>query len=292
LPLKRQAEMPEYDPDSQAGNSGSPKPALCENCATVLRGPYCHACGQSAHNPLNSLRAFLADTIGDVAQVNSRTAQSVRYLVARPGFLTRAYLDGHRVRFLQPLQLYFVAATLFFLVATFRPLVTFDPHTQIVNSSLGAVSAGGHITTEEFAELKSRGISKELFQERFRTAVNGNLATFLVGSIVLFTLCVSLLYFTKRMTLAAHAIFVLHWVAFYLLVMIFDRLLPGAVGVLVFWRGVLFLGTTAYLMLALKAVYGESWVITMAKGLVLVLLFNLIMALWVVSVISFAMETI
>ncbi len=30
-------------------------PKACENCATALHGAYCHACGQSAHNPVRSV---------------------------------------------------------------------------------------------------------------------------------------------------------------------------------------------------------------------------------------------
>jgi hypothetical protein len=67
--------------------------STCANCGTALAGDYCHECGQK--------RQIL------------RTPQ---YLFTRPGFLTREFIEGRRVRYITPVRLYLSMIALFSVV--------------------------------------------------------------------------------------------------------------------------------------------------------------------------------
>jgi hypothetical protein len=267
----------------------TPNPAVtgtCANCATVLAGPWCHACGQAARDPMASVRVFVAHITSNLLSVDSRAVRSLRDLLLRPGVSTRAYLHGERVRYTAPLQIYLLAAAVFFLVNTWRPIVAFDTRTRAVSARLSAMGVSGHMTDAEAARLAARGITVDMFSERFDAIVQGNLPTFMAGSILLFALALHAFYRGRGYSYMAHVVFALHWCAFYLLLMIGDRLLPTS-GILHDVALIaIFLVGLAYLARALRVVYGQSWRATIAKSVGLMVCFQLVLSAWVLSVVS------
>ena len=251
---------------------------VCENCGTELAGPFCYQCGQRAHR-FGSLWQFVRGSL----DFDSRTLRTLARLFTSPGTLTREFLAGRRVPYMQPFQVYLLAAAVFFLVNSFRPFVRVDLETRQIRSSLSIASAAGDIGPDEVQQLAARGISLDVFKERFQNTVQQNLPTFMIGSIVLFALTLALFYIFSNRNLLAHIIFSLHWCAFYLLLMVLERLVsrgtsPNAVGT------ILAVIALVYLTLALRRVHGQSWLLTILKSCALFLVFNAILALWVVSV--------
>lgn len=59
----------------------------CPNCFAHLEGRYCHVCGQEAKEKLQPLHRLLVEGLGDLFTFDSRTAHTLGYLFARPGFL-------------------------------------------------------------------------------------------------------------------------------------------------------------------------------------------------------------
>lgn len=269
---------------------GAAKGAACDNCDAPLVGRFCHACGQAAEPPTRSVRAFLRQTAADLTSLDGRVARTLGLLLARPGRLTREYLEGRRVRYTQPLQLYLGAAAAFFFVNAYRPFLTFNARTSVITSSLSAAGVSGTLDPEMRATLAARGIPLELFRERFETAVTGYLPAFLIGSVLLFAVAVQVAFRRPRRAYLEHAVFALHWSAFFLLLMIVDRLLPqhpGGPGVadrVVSAIAVLYLG------LALRHVYGQSWLATGIKTLALFVVYQLLLSLWMLSAVAVAFQ--
>lgn len=104
----------------------------CENCGTALQGRFCHACGQPAEPPTTSARAFVRQAAADITNLDSRILRTLGLLLGRPGRLTREYLEGRRIRYSKPLQLYLGAAAAFFFVNAYRPFLNFDPRSGVV----------------------------------------------------------------------------------------------------------------------------------------------------------------
>lgn len=114
------AAAPAERPAPDRPAAADPEPSrgrCCENCGTVLAGPYCSACGQRHHDhPVHSFRHFIREATEDATHADSRLWQTLIALLFRPGFLTREFLDGHRVRFLPPVRLYLVVSVIYFLL--------------------------------------------------------------------------------------------------------------------------------------------------------------------------------
>jgi Protein of unknown function (DUF3667) len=89
----------------------------CLNCRATLVGQYCGQCGQRATNRLISLWELIRDAFGDLFELDSRLWRTLVPLLARPGQLTRDYLEGRRARYMPPFRMYLVLSVLFFVVA-------------------------------------------------------------------------------------------------------------------------------------------------------------------------------
>lgn len=86
----------------------------CPNCGTPAPNQFCPACGQEQKDVHRSFWRLMHDFLGDTFTFDSRLVRSLRPLIARPGFLTREYLDGRRARYIPPLRLYLFISVLFF----------------------------------------------------------------------------------------------------------------------------------------------------------------------------------
>jgi len=104
--------------------------AKCLNCGTLLQGAYCHACGQAGHVH-RSLKHMFEEVLHGVLHFDSKSWRTLPLLIARPGVLTRRYIDGQRVRYVSPLALFlFMIFLMFFVVSS-----VVDSDTNIAESS-------------------------------------------------------------------------------------------------------------------------------------------------------------
>lgn len=90
------------------------KDEACANCGARLRGPFCSACGQSSKTLKRPALALLQDVAEGVTNWDGRFQATLRTLFARPGEVTRDYLNGRRARFTPPFRLYVMATLVFF----------------------------------------------------------------------------------------------------------------------------------------------------------------------------------
>ena len=92
-------------------------PSECANCGTVLNGKFCHACGQHAHVH-TSLLHLAEEVLHGVLHFDAKGLRTLPMLVARPGELTRRYIDGQRTRYVSPLALFLFMVVAMFFVAS------------------------------------------------------------------------------------------------------------------------------------------------------------------------------
>ena len=88
----------------------------CPNCATELAGNFCAECGQSAKDLKKPFVSLIRDIMGDVFSFDGRLFRTIPALLFRPGHVTRAYIDGKRMRYVPPFRLFLITSVLFFLV--------------------------------------------------------------------------------------------------------------------------------------------------------------------------------
>ncbi|MEO8155159.1 MAG: DUF3667 domain-containing protein [Rhizobacter sp.] len=90
----------------------------CSNCGTPLTGAFCSSCGQRAHIH-RSLLHLAEEVLHGVSHFDAKGWRTLPLLVARPGLLTRRYIDGQRTRYVSPLALFLFTVFLMFVVFSF-----------------------------------------------------------------------------------------------------------------------------------------------------------------------------
>ena len=105
------------DDTTAASATAAANPPHCKNCGVELLGPHCHACGQPVSGLVRHFSSIVGDFFDSVFDLDSRMLRTMWPLLARPGFLSREYFEGHRVRFVSPVRLFFFLIVLAFFLA-------------------------------------------------------------------------------------------------------------------------------------------------------------------------------
>ena len=82
-----------HAPEAPPGGEPAAPPARCENCAAELHGPYCHACGQSVHNPIRHFGHAVEEFFEAFWHLDGRVFRTLRDLWS-PGRVAINYLAG------------------------------------------------------------------------------------------------------------------------------------------------------------------------------------------------------
>lgn len=271
----------------------------CANCGAAVSGKYCSACGQSIEFHLHSLWDFLGEAAEVLTHADSRLWRTLGPLVARPGFLTRKFLAGHRASYLSPFRLYFVLSVLFFLVVSMTgqptsrsgnapgavPATTSDARRGLEDDPHRSTDPGRQKTAAEFCEgvvghslvpsankmrepfvsacIKSQADNGQQLRENFIR--NMGRAMFLFLPVL--AAFMKLLYWRPQRSYVTHLLLLIHNHAFVFLLM-------ASVLAVTHWIHPSNAALPAFVMLgyliyylyqSMRRVYGESWWRTLIK---------------------------
>lgn len=280
-------------PDTTAEAEGVPVAAppsaagtiRCANCGTPLTGRYCSECGQRHFDhPVHHFWHFVSEAFEDLTHADSRLWQTLIALLFRPGFLTREFLDGRRVRYLPPVRLYLVLSVLYFVIAAVVPQPEFQQpivtqkgsYTVVTPFGVGAVSAtqAKRVCVTKFhytGPLASR------FDANCIKALTGNgdlkdnflhnagRALFIL--LPLLALVMKALYRKPPLHYVEHLLFFVHNHAFLFLVLGVEALLTGLGPP---WlrpvlHPVVWIYVCVYFYASMLRVYGQGWLLTATK---------------------------
>ncbi|MEI9985858.1 MAG: DUF3667 domain-containing protein [Aliidongia sp.] len=110
------------------------KPAVvssCLNCGAPVPGHFCGDCGQSRDDHSRSTLSLVHEFFEHHIMLDSKMLRTAYALVLRPGSLTRAYIEGRRVRYVSPFRLYLFMSFAFFLALYFSGLAVFQVNGRI-----------------------------------------------------------------------------------------------------------------------------------------------------------------
>jgi hypothetical protein len=88
----------------------------CLNCGHFVPEIYCSHCGQPNTEAKLTVKDLLHDFIHMFTHFDGKFFKTLRVLFTRPGFLTRAYLEGKRRQYLPPVQMYVFTSAVFFFI--------------------------------------------------------------------------------------------------------------------------------------------------------------------------------
>jgi len=79
-------------------------------------GRYCHICGQENVEVKESFWHLATHLIYDIMHFDSKFFDTLKYLLWRPGFLSKEYLRGRRASYLHPIRMYVFTSAIFFII--------------------------------------------------------------------------------------------------------------------------------------------------------------------------------
>lgn len=273
--------------------------AACKNCGTATRGNYCHQCGQPAHVHVPSAREFLHEFLGHYVALEGKLWKSLALLLFKPGFLSREYIEGRRVRYLEPLRLYLSFSIIFFALVKFSGAELFDPEINIERPAASAQAASrgtgavlGAATPEQaetfgsfqktlvgwaaaidprLGQRTERFLDKpvEVQQDAVKRAFFGYAPYAIFALMPLFAGYLKLLYLGSGRRYGEHFLFALHTNAFAFFMLSVMILVPASWGFIHF---LMFVWLAFYLPTAMRRVYGGGRLGTGLRWLILMTL--------------------
>ena len=260
----------------------------------MLAGDYCSHCGQHAidlHRPFSSL---VSDAVGDILNLDTRLARTLRPLMLKPGQVAKEFIAGRRAAHVPPLKSYLIAALIFFGLFTIFPsrapvrvFVEGSPEQEAARNEGGSrttFSLPPHIRV--YDDWYQGAVTRAMKQpEEFAHAVYSNVPRAFFFLVPVFALFLELLY-RKQGFLIDHLVFALYYHAFvfldFSLLFLAARSGPYLTGLGAAAIGLVIFGwLVAYLPIALRRVYGGSRMMTGLKlatlGLLYILAFFAVM---------------
>ena len=136
----------------------------CKNCEAYLKTEFdfCPKCGQKVNDKL-TIRVLFYNTISNYFSFDARFLKSFFPLMVKPGYLARKYIEGKRLLFLHPAQMYLFISVVFFFIFS----ISVQDQTEIVNKELKrtlekneSLSAIDSIKFEEIDSLDKAEVRK------------------------------------------------------------------------------------------------------------------------------------
>ncbi|HYG40977.1 MAG TPA: DUF3667 domain-containing protein [Cytophagales bacterium] len=89
----------------------------CPSCGENFKGNYCCKCGEKVFHPKDlSLKNFFTNAVYTFSHVDTKFFLSLKFLLLKPGLLTKSYISGARVKFGKPMQIFLLSNLFFYFV--------------------------------------------------------------------------------------------------------------------------------------------------------------------------------
>jgi hypothetical protein len=253
----------------------------CLNCGHVTTTRFCPECGQENTNYRVSLGRLLGDLFEELFQLESRLWRTLWALVRHPGLLTREYNAGRRVRYTTPLRLYITTSFVFFFLAAVVPPHVQDTREIKVELSKNDIDIDNLPPPKNWLDKRVReklGVLHKLdpkeASRRARELLLSNTPKVMAVLVPLFALLLMLVFW--RRFYVEHLVMALHTHAFYFLAGGLAELTrSGAV------ENLVLLAACVWAYVAMHAVYGQSWLRTLWKAVLVFLIYGVLVGIGV-----------
>lgn len=243
----------------------------CRSCGSFYRTRYCGSCGEkSLEEDDFRLGKILGDGIEALTNLDSRFLRSFKLLIINPAKLSRNYIEGIRVPYMKPFQIFLIANLVFFIF-----LGDFDifrtPSKWLFNDSFEGYSFPEKV--REIMALNNETYTQvALRYDKLSSDLSKSLLIFITPVIGFIFM---LLSFRFKKAFAKHYIVGLHYFSILLLVFTF---IYGFFQLIDYNSRLIFIGAillfiTLYTFLIFFKFYRDHWALAIFKsiaGLVLI----------------------
>jgi hypothetical protein len=132
-----------------------PPGTVCANCGAPLYGEYCYACGQPVKGLIRHLSGVLGDVFDTLLNIDSRVIRTLPALYFKPGFLSREYFAGRRVRYVTPFRLmFFLCLITFFVMQLAFDNISMAPKVQTASGAFADAQTVAEVNAQEQRMLR------------------------------------------------------------------------------------------------------------------------------------------
>ncbi len=263
----------------------------CKHCYYQFEGKYCTNCGEKVRRPEElTLRSLGQEFFAILTNLDNQLFSSLRLLFLRPGELSRKYIEGIRIPYLKPIQLFLLANIVFFLflsdVNIFR-----TPSSWYFQENVDGINV--------LEKVKQLEVSRNLTREKVAMLYDQKSSMIAKGAIVLLIPFIAficqLLHIKKRIPYPQHVIFATHYFTSILLISVLVSLLVEfffdeyhqwlfivPISLMIF----------LYFTMSIKRFYNSKWPITLVKSVIGFFVINALIQLYRASVSYFSLLTL
>jgi Protein of unknown function (DUF3667) len=198
----------------------------CPTCRRTIDTTYCPSCGERPRSPRDlTLRGLLDQAFEAITSIDGKLLRSFRDLVARPGALTVAFVEGRRKPYIGPIALFLVINVVFFAVESLTHGLVFSTTLQShMTNQPWSVPAAALISKR----LAAAGTTVAAYEAQFDTAIAVHAHSMILLMVLVFVPLPALVLWRHRRPFAVHAVFSLHLYGFMLLLLSLGNFIPAA----------------------------------------------------------------
>jgi len=249
----------------------------CISCGSNLQGEYCARCGERKLEPeLRKFSNLVGDLVESVTSLDGKLFKSLANLIFKPGINEYNFHRGSRVKFMRPIALFLFVNVIF---VTLMPLSDFfvsfgSQHRQLYSPYI--------LNWIENFVLAS-GLSPLEFETQYNQLVKILARSIIIISVPFLLPFVILVFRDKEYFVSDHFVFSLNvyaWLMLWMLVswwfcvftaFIFEVLFSFEFSPFVLYSPLMLLGVLVYLLMAIKRMYRQSWLMSLLKMPVILL---------------------
>ena len=199
----------------------------CKNCQTKLIGKFCSECGQKKYE-LSKVRDLFSEFSDEFFNLDSRVFLTFKYLITKPGFLTKEYWEGKKSRYLLPFRTVLLTTVLILGIDSFSSKAVNRNYDLIVGEDKIEINSYFEINKMPDIDWAERSTYKiDYITVKWITPLKNDGSTVLMLILIPFT-AVSLYLFkikTKILYLSHHIISALYLWSGYFIIMGFIKLI-------------------------------------------------------------------
>lgn len=264
---------------------------ICKNCNNEINGKYCSQCGEKIIDDSDlTIKSIIGQAIGSITNFDSKLFKTLKLLFFYPGKLTSKFVEGVRVPYMKPFQIFVISNIIFFIflaeVDLFRtPSKWFfveDFDGIKVMEKVRQICGKSGLEETEIAfkyDKKSSDLAKGLI-------------VFLIPFIAIIG---KLLNPSREIVFGKHIVFSTHYFSFVLLMFVIVseiiKMLTNNFNKWLFIIPITLL-MIIYYSIGLKKFYHTSWIMAVLKGIVGVFLINVFIQFYRVLINLISLNTL
>jgi len=192
----------------------------CKNCGNHLTGIYCSNCGEKKFDKHElTVKHFFSETLESFFHFDNRFFRSLKLLLIKPGQLSLNFVQGRRVSFMKPLQLFLVLNICLFFVPgnpVALPLYNYITYNPFISYGTKKMVAD---------KINKSKISPNEYAIQFNEKIKSESKEFIFIYILFYSLIFFLFFIFSKRPFAEHIVFACHFMCAYTLLTILNTFL-------------------------------------------------------------------